>query len=362
LRHRYSLAHAVDWGKIAQAMEKEHLSRLLKKYVNGECTPEELKLIDGWFLSHEDNPDDDRLIDIYERENLESRMFERIKANVDLKANTSKPVTIGIVWYRAAAAIAMLMVAGLALYLSNQSLFPTDVVAGSTSKVLSVTNHTKAVVRKVLSDGTAIMLQPNGSLEFFEEFPSDKREIKLTGEAFFDVTKDKNRPFIINTGDVTVKVLGTSFNVRAYEGAKEISVAVKSGKVSVYAKETDVDTKKSIAKEEIILTPNQEVVYNTIDENFSKKIVDDPQIILEKPTLFAMEYDATPVARIFQVIEENYGIDIVYDEQALSSCSLTTSMAEEGLYERIEIICQAIGAKYEMKEGKILISASEGCS
>jgi transmembrane sensor len=212
----------------------------------------------------------------------------------------------------------------------------------------------------VLSDGTVIELQPNGSLQFFEAFPTDKREIVLRGEAFFDVTKDKNRPFIINTGDVTVKVLGTSFNIRAYEGAKEISVAVKTGKVSVYAKGDDVNTKQKDSSKEIILTPNQEVVYNTIDENFSKKIVDDPQIILEKPTLFAMEYDATPVAKIFQVIEENYGIDIVYDDKELSACSLTTSMSEEGLYERIEIICQAIGARYEVIDAKILIS-SDGC-
>ncbi len=134
------------------------------------------------------------------------------------------------------------------------------------------------------------------------------------------------------------------------------------GKCLFTQKEQTLTQRKAIAKEEIILTPNQEVVYNTIDENFLKKIVDDPQIILEKPTLFAMEYDATPVARIFQVIEENYGIDIVYDDKELSSCSLTTSMAEEGLYERIEIICQAIGAKYEMKDGKILITtAKDAC-
>ena len=72
---------------------------------------------------------------------------------------------------------------------------------------------------------------------------------------------------------------------------RKYTVAVKTGKVSVYAKGDDVDTKQKDSSEEIILTPNQEVVYNTIDENFSRKIVDDPQIILEKPTLFAMEYD-----------------------------------------------------------------------
>ena len=343
-------------------MEKEHLSVLLKKYINGKCTPEELKLIDQWFLSHEENPDDDRLMDLDERVNLEFKMFERIKANVHVRPDVQlgpAPSMVGKMWYRVAAAVVIMAVAGLGFYVYNQQSLFDEEINVSVAKTSTVTNNTTRVTLHKLSDGTVIMLQPNGSLEFPNEFPSDKREIVLTGEAFFDVTKDKNRPFIINTGDVTVRVLGTSFNVRAYEGAKEITVAVKTGKVSVYAKVDNVDAKK-ISKEEIILTPNQEVVYNTVNENFSRKIVDDPQIILEKPTLFAMEYEATPVAKIFQVVEENYGIDIVYDEEALSSCSLTTSMSEEGLFERIEIICQAIGARYEMIDGKIVVSSS-GC-
>ncbi len=344
-------------------MEKEHFSVLLKKYINGKCTPEELKLIDQWFLSHEENPDDDRLLDLDERDNLESKMFERIKANVQLRPDVQRgpgPSMSGKMWYRVAAAVVILALAGLGFYVySQQDLFDEEIKV-SVAKSSTITNNTSIATLHMLSDGTVIMLQPNGSLEFPDEFPSDKREIVLNGEAFFDVTKDKNRPFIIHTGDVTVRVLGTSFNVRAYEGAKEITVAVKTGKVSVYAKGDIVDAKKNTTKEEIILTPNQVVVYNTVNENFSRKIVDDPQIILEKPTLFAMEYEATPVAKIFQVVEENYGIDIVYDEEALSSCSLTTSMSEEGLFERIEIICQAIGARYEMIDGKIVVSSS-GC-
>jgi len=344
-------------------MQKEQLSELLKKYVDGKCTPEELKLIDEWFLSQEENPDDDRLLDLYERGELESKMFKHIKANVQIssKRHQAPQQSSGTIWYRAAAAVVIMMLAGLGFYVYSQqgSWFDGELEA-SYAKNSKVTNNTDKVMHKALSDGTVIMLQPEGTLEFPDVFPADKREIVLTGEAFFDVTKDKSRPFIINTGDVTVRVLGTSFNVRAYEGAKEITIAVKTGKVSVYAKEDNVDAKKSAPKKEIILTPNQEVVYNTVNENFSRKIVDDPQIILEKPTLFAMEYDATPVSKIFEVMEENYGIDIVYDEATLSACSLTTSMSEEGLFERIEIICQAIGARYEMIDGRILIS-SNGC-
>jgi hypothetical protein len=174
------------------------------------------------------------------------------------------------------------------------------------------------------------------------------------------VTKDKARPFIITTNDVTIKVLGTSFNVVAYEGAKETSVVVKTGKVSVYAKTKSGDANQQTSSEEVILTPNQEVIYHTATEYFSKKLVAQPEIILAKPTLFETQYDGVPVVKILDVLEQNYGIPIQYDEDALSSCILTTSMAEEGLYERIEIICKAIGAQYETTDTMIVIK-SKGC-
>jgi len=211
----------------------------------------------------------------------------------------------------------------------------------------------------MLEDGSVIDLKPNSSVEYPGKFSAAERKVVLTGEAFFDVTKDKTRPFIISAADVTVKVLGTSFNVMAYEGANEISVAVKTGKVSV-AKSKDRTSRNSQLEEEVILTPNQEVTYNTSQDLFSKKLVAEPQIILAKPTLFETQYDGVPVVKILNVLEENYGIDILYDGEALAGCVLTTSMAEEGLYERIEIICKAIGAQYEIANTEIVIKSS-GC-
>jgi hypothetical protein len=113
-------------------------------------------------------------------------------------------------------------------------------------------------------------------------------------------------------------------------------------------------------EDEIILTPNQEVVYSTISENFLKKLIEKPAIILAEPTLFEMSYDGTPVTKIFEVLEENYGIDIKYDEDILNGCSLTTTMAEEGFFERIEIICKAIGAQYEIIDSTVVVT-SDGC-
>jgi hypothetical protein len=132
-------------------------------------------------------------------------------------------------------------------------------------------------------------------------------------------------------------------------------VAVKTGKVSV-----STNPKVIQHDQEVILTPNQEAVYNSEIMRVTKKLVDDPKIVLEKPTLFEMKYDGTPVTKIFEVLEANYGVDILYDPDILSNCILTTSMSDEGLYQRIEIICKAIGAEYKVQDAAITI-ISKGC-
>ena len=348
-------------------MKNENLSELLQKYLEGNCTPEEVDFVDNWYLSAEQNPDDIRLLNSREREELERKMLADIKTRIESASNGSRvvkfrPTTYFSTLTKVAASLILISFVGIGafLYQDKQSAFRENQSVTSLHNIRKVTNNSAIVMEQLLADGTRIKLQPNGSIEFPEIFEESRREIQLTGEAFFDVAKDQSRPFIISTGDVTIKVLGTSFNVTAYQGAKEITVAVKTGKVSVYAKTADVDAADQKMKEGIILTPNQQVVYNTIKENFSKKLVDEPQIILDRPTLFEMQYDGTPVNEILKVVEENYGIDIVFDNEVLSACNLTTSMSEEGFYERIEIICQAIGAEYEIKDGRIVIN-SKGC-
>lgn len=343
-------------------MKNDKLSVLFKKYLNGECTPEELEVIDRWYQSFENHADDERLLNRHEANNLEEKILGKIKSNIGAHGSQhflppqNQPSRFGGL-YKIAATFLLLSVigAGVIFLTFNRSGVEHDqVLTTSDSRFEKLTNTTGVTMIRYLSDGSLISLHPGGSIEFPKEFSSGERNVMLSGEAFFDVAKDKNRPFIINTGEVTIRVLGTSFNVRAYQGSKEITVAVKTGKVSVY------DSRKKAADKEIILTPNQEVVFNTLQAKFSKKLVVDPQIILERPTLFEMEYDGTPVGKIFDVLEENYGIDIVYDKSLLAECSLTTSFAEEGFYERIEIICEAIGAEYEIKDGTIVVS-SPGC-
>lgn len=348
-------------------MKNDALQSLLLRYIRGKCTPEEVEFVDHWYLSQEQNPDDHRLHDDEAHAALESKIRGRI--NAQLEASTPSIVqytprvranSFRYAYPLAAAVILLVLASATAMF---YEVTKTEALVSRTvdekHHIIQVTNTSFRPTKKALSDGSVITLQPKGVIEFPSSFTGNTREVKLTGEAFFEVAKDKNRPFIITTGEIAVKVLGTSFNIKAYSGAREISVAVRTGKVSVYTNHqpSKVNLKP---REEIILTPNQEVVYNKVREDFSKKIVDEPQVIPNKKRVFQTQYDATPVNEIFEELEANYGIDIVFDQETLAGCQLTSSMDEEGLYERVIIICQAIGAKYEIKDGTIEIT-SNGC-
>ena len=349
-------------------MKNEISPELLKKYLKGETTPEENAAVDQWYLSLQDGPDDVSLLDPLELSFVQNKIFDQISSEIQLPSkhiplqkqkSKSLFVTTSLKLAAAITAIAVIGI-GAILFINQKGLpslqhQPIVVLENGMKKIFT---NTEAVRRVMMEDGSVITLKPNSIIEYPEAFASDARRIFLKGEAFFDVSKDKNRPFIISTSQLRVKVLGTSFNVVAYEGAKEASVAVKTGKVSVVKSNPVVERERE--GEEVILTPNQEVVYNTAENLFSKKLVAEPVVVLEKSTLFETQYDGAPVVKILSVLEQNYGIDIEYDEEVLSNCILTTSMAEEGLYERIQIICKAIGAEYEINNASILIK-SNGC-
>jgi transmembrane sensor len=341
-------------------MEKRVPHDLLTKYLKGECTPDEIAAVDKWLALLDAGADDPRLRIDLEAKNLQLKMLAEIRRRAALEPQPRvQPKTRVRMFtpFRIAATILLLALVGATLVLitKQQSGIQVDQEGISLPEIVAIHNSSSAVEEHRLPDGSLIKLNPNGTIEYTARFDAATREVKLIGEAFFDVTKDKTRPFIINAHDVMVKVLGTSFSISANENDPEVKVAVKTGRVSVSRPANDAP-----GPHEVILTPNQQVIYNMVREDFSKQIVATPQIILATPTIFHMEYDAAPVNEIFQVLQKNYGIDILYDEKVLSSCALTTRMEEEGFYERIEIICQAIGATYEVQDAKVLIK-SAGC-
>jgi ferric-dicitrate binding protein FerR (iron transport regulator) len=122
-----------------------------------------------------------------------------------------------------------------------------------------------------LKDGTAVYLDSDSKITYPSSFTGNKREITLTGEAYFDVASDPSKPFIVKAGPVSIKVLGTRFNVKAFAGAKEIKVSLEKGQVEV----TNEVNNKGIS-DKLFLSPGQSVIYHLQREDFGKVIKFDP--------------------------------------------------------------------------------------
>jgi ferric-dicitrate binding protein FerR (iron transport regulator) len=213
------------------------------------------------------------------------------------------------------------------------------------------------VQKYLLPDGSRVTLEPNSRLKYSPHFNVTLREVQLEGQGFFEVRPCKEKPFLVYTNGVTTKVLGTSFTIRSFHKDSKVSVAVKTGKVSVYTK----PAKPSDSSEEIILTPNQEVVFDRAEKVVAKRIVEKPEPILSAEEIDRMRFEDAPISEVFEAIEKIYGVDIQYDEAQFTFCTITTSVSGGGLFNRLDIITSTIGAHYKLNENRIIVSGT-GCN
>lgn len=215
-----------------------------------------------------------------------------------------------------------------------------------------------------LSDGSSVVLQPNSKISYPEKFIAQTREVVLSGEAFFEIAKNPNKPFLVYANEVVAKVLGTSFTIKAFEEDKQVQVFVKSGRVSVFSQKNAsfVDQQHSKVLSGLLILPNQQATFIRPKWQFKKAELTVPQIVaLPIIQRQSFVFKNEPIVDVFSILENSYGIEIVYDKTLMASCQLTAELGDEPLLEKINLICKVLEAKYEMKDGKIFIEG-KGCN
>ena len=214
-------------------------------------------------------------------------------------------------------------------------------------------------VRIELEDGSVVTLGKNSKLSYPQHFAENRRTVILTGEAFFDVAKDASRPFYIYSNELITKVLGTSFRIRAFEQDQEVVVQVKTGRVSVYKQKritlTDPET------DGLVLLPNQQAVFSRPDKLLSRRLVAHPVPLAPLPPNAPItRYDEVTASKILRDIQDKYGISILFNDDLLNHCILTTTLGDESMYDALDLICKTIGATYKEVDAQIVIE-SPGC-
>ncbi|MFC5412976.1 FecR family protein [Larkinella bovis] len=225
-------------------------------------------------------------------------------------------------------------------------------------------NGTSQPVHLTLPDGSRITLMPHSQASYPRTFEADERRVYLKGDAVFSVVHEGQRPFLVYSGNLVTRVLGTRFRVQARPGENQTLVSVISGKVSVMEQKDWVASRKPEQNRVggVVLTANQQVTYDANDNRYRKELVEKPVVIASataKPETF--DFEDTPATNVFERLKKAYGVEIIYDTSALRHCTLTASLAGVTLYDQLQLLCASIGATYEVVDTRIIIS-SKGCS
>ena len=343
-------------------MDQSEFRELLHRYQNGACTDAEKHRVEIWYANL--GADRQLVLSPEERAALEAAVWQRIadrtiqSAANDVGAPLPLPLPLPLGWATAGvrwAAVAVLALGtGLAgtYWGRGRAGQPATVEAAATRWVLR-RNALAHDTRVALPDGSTVTLAPASSLRYPRAFAGARRTVYLTGEAFFEVFHDEHRPFSVYTAQVVTTVLGTTFRVRAYAGQAEAQVQVRTGAVRVSRRGAEAAT----AANSVVVRPNQQAVYSTERKQLRRELVARPVLLLPR----AFVFDDRPVAEVLDALQKAYGVAIAYDAAALRHCTLNLNLGPEPLFEKLDVICQALGASYEKVDGRILFQ-SQPCS
>lgn len=322
--------------------EQSHITDdLLVKYLLGEATDAEQVLVAEWIQAGEENAKYynhfklvwDASKNIAAKSNVNedeawARFVQRTQREAIKPKVIAMPAPRKTNWVRAAAILLVVVTCGLLLKLTLGSSEP---------KMIAMQSH-ETILIDTLPDGSVVTLNKNASITYPETFTGDTREVALEGEAFFNVTPDKSKPFIITANEARIRVVGTSFNVKT--GYTQTVVIVETGVVEVSKKEN-----------EVTLNPNEKATVSKDKENPVKQQVTDELYNYYRTKEFVC--NNTPLWRLADVLNEAYGVKIIITDDRLRNLPLTTVFRNESLDMILGVIAETFNIRVE-KEGNTI--------
>lgn len=347
-------------------MTEADFENMLQRYLDGTSRPGERAIIEHW--SQQLGEPENLTLPPAEREQVRAAMWRQLAhltqaAAADLPAPAPNRLLLPpVAWWRvpvvrwAAAAVLVLGVA-LAVMLPRRQQLATA-SRESASWVLQPAGRQAQLL--TLADGSRVTLYPGSSLRYRAGLAGVRREVRLTGEAFFQVAKNPRRPFLVYTEQLVTTVLGTSFRVRAYDGRPN-EVAVEEGRVAVQLRlgANLHATPAQPAAAGVVLLPNQRVAYSALaPRSLRKQLVADPVVLAPQ----AFTFEKQPVTEVLQALAKAYGVQILYDSRKLAGCTVTITFYEESLYEKLDVLSKALGASYTTTNNAQIQFNSNGCA
>ncbi len=328
------------------------MNELIIKYLSGNATQDEQREVEKWraesnenaevFLEASDIWHTQLASEDYDVEAALSAVSKRISSddeNPEFEVNQQpSTLTTHKNWYRYAAAVALLILGGLAFLFSNQ-------FENNTIRYSAELGEIKTVQ---LADGSTITLNGGAVLTHKEDFNANNRQVRISGKAFFEIERNESKPFVIESNGTQITVLGTSFLVNTDQQKTE--VVVSEGKVAF--KSTDSNNN------EVILTGGDAGVFDKSDDSLLKSKNTNKNYLAWKDKNIV--FDKSTIKDVINVLEDVYKIDIEVKQEKILNCELTATFKERSIESVMNIIGQTFTFKIDKKGNNYLLDG-KGC-
>ncbi len=343
-----------------KASEKEYEEAYHWVHLNGENAAYFDTLYQLWFaagMKRQANPA------------LQEQVWMKLKARVNIKPEKHR---INVKWLR----IAAMLAAAISLGYFLRMFFTDDI--GVAHYTVEAPKGAKSIV--TMADGSRVMLNAGSKIFYTSEYNVNNRELALTGEAFFEVAKNKAKPFRVKAGGIVINALGTAFNVKAYPGEGRVETTLVEGLVSIEK------TGRGANQEPILLKPNQQAIYyKTKAEQLAEaKKTGEPHtdnIALQKPLpekqgriLLTPEvktevftswkdkrwiFQNEPFGAFATKLERIYDVSIVIEDAELINYKLTGSIEEDNIEMVLSALQLIIPIDYKFERKQIVIRLND---
>lgn len=333
-------------------MDTEQIKALLARYQEGACTPAETQVVEQWF----DNINS-RRSHVMDEAALHTQL-EEVKMQLQYMLPERAPRSYKTLIFSLCGIAASLLL-GLVIFYkpATRKAFvaaaPTPVrieLPAHSSRVVDngfmiITTGKGSTEQVALADGSTITVNASSRLRYPLQFPKDKRQVYLDeGEAYFKVATDPSRAFSVVSGKLITTALGTSFNIRNYQGEKRITVSLLSGKVKVEGASGQRDAS-------ILLLPSERLDYDCKNIAAQKNSFAKEEEIIGWKQGFLIFKDAS-FRQVQTEIENRYGVTVV-NESNQQAWEYTGFFKDESLQELVETICLTKNITYKISNDTV---------
>ena len=325
-------------------MTEEELYRLLRKNFTGDISSEEEIRLQRWIHeSIENQKIAETLSQVWQEKSAEPELINS-EAQIDhiWQRSQDNLQTLQKDWsyLLKIAAVIVLFITTPLLVINFMQVSSEAPVPQATTEIIK-SNPAGQKAKFYLPDGSLVWLNGASTITYDSKFNEINRNISLQGEAYFEVSRNKNLPFRVSIGKLTTTALGTAFNIEAYPDDEEKKISLLHGKVKVVVSD---DNKK----EDFILNPGYQIRYSSISERSEKQSFDPNQVVgwKEGKLVFA----GANYQEVTRKLEKWYGVDITTRGNPPAGWKLSTTYQDESLRNILKNL--RFGKKFNYKLGK----------